>query len=276
MLGRYFYHQVFRKSILAFGSTFNNIVIKRKADPTVDVKGSIETVKVPIMYGPREKFLAILAQKPGDVRQQTQLSLPRISFEMKGIRYDAGRKVPPTQFMRSAVGTQGSGEQYRQYMPVPYDIEIELSILSKTQDDGLQILEQILPYFHPSLNVSITVIDETKESRDIAIILNNVNYDDTYESDYTQRRTLIWTLGFTVKTYLFGPVDRAKDIRKVTIDYRTDIVKRPAELRYTAEVESTDEPPIPRNEIDPMSDGYTVVEQYQDILADDNDYFSLG
>jgi hypothetical protein len=102
-----------------------------------------------------------------------------------------------------------------------------------------------------------------------------VGYTDDYEGDYTQRRTLIWTLNFTVKTYLFGPVDVQKDIRKVILDYRTDIVRRPAELRYTAEVASTDVPPKQRDEVDPAKDGYKIVEQYQDLLADDQDFFGL-
>ena len=161
-------------------------------------------------------------------------------------------------------------------MPVPYNLEIELAILSKNQDDGLQILEQILPQFHPSLNVSIEIIDETKEERDIAIVLNGVGYQDDYEGDYTTRRTLIWTLNFTVKTYLFGPVSAQRDIRKVTLDYRSDIVKRPAEMRYTAEAKSTLEPPRPRDNIDPSKpDTYKVVETYEDLYAGDQDYFGL-
>ena len=150
-----------------------------------------------------------------------------------------------------------------------------MAIIAKNQDDGLQILEQILPNFHPSLNVSIEIIDQTHEERDIAIVLNGVGYTDDYEGDYSQRRTLIWTLNFSVKTYLFGPVDVARDIRKITLDYRTDIVKRPAEVRYTAEVQSTDVPPKPRDEIDPVSDNYKIVETYQDLFNDDQDYFGL-
>ena len=102
-----------------------------------------------------------------------------------------------------------------------------------------------------SLNVSIEVIEETQEERDIAVVLNGVGYTDDYEGDYTQRRTLIWTLNFTVKTYLFGPVDANKDIRKIQVDFRSDIIRRPAELRYSQEVMSTEEPPKPRDEINP-------------------------
>ena len=278
MLGQYFYHQIFRKSIIAFGTVFNNIVVKRKQS---DRKGEpLESYKVPCQYGPIQKYLAIIAAEPDPRRQASQISLPRISFEIKGLNYDGSRKLVPTQFAKTVPPTgkdaEGRPVQYSQFLPVPYNLDVELNIISKNQDDGLQILEQILPNFHPSLNVSIEVIDETQEERDIAIVLNGVGYTDDYEGDYSQRRTLLWTLNFTVKTYLFGPVDAQRDIRKVTLDYRSDIVRRPAELRYSAEVESTAKPPKPRDEIDPTKDAYRVVEQYTDLLSDDQDFFGLS
>ena len=279
MQTQYFYHQIFRKSIIAFGTCFNNILIKRK-DPNRKGKNNLEVFKVPIQYGPYAKFLAMIASEPTPERQQMQISLPRMSFEIKGLNYDGTRKLTPTQMARVVPkeGTDADGRpvQYSQYMPVPYNLEIELAILSKNQDDGLQILEQILPQFHPSLNVSIEVIEETKEERDIAIVLNGVGYQDDYEGDYSARRTLIWTLNFTLKTYLFGPVSAQRDIRKVTIDYRSDIVKRPAEMRYSAEAKSTLEPPLPREEIDPSQEGsYTVVETFEDFYSGDQGYFGL-
>ena len=279
MLGRYHYHSIFRKSIIAFGTIFNNIVVKRKIRGEGE-KVELESYKVPIQYGPYQKYLAIIAAEPTPERQQMQISLPRMSFEIKGLNYDSSRKVVPTQLMRSIPADdskeKGNPVQYSQYMPVPYNLDVEMSIIAKNQDDGLQVLEQILPNFHPSLNVSIEVIDETHEERDIAIVLNGVGYTDDYEGDYTQRRTLIWTLNFTVKTYLFGPVDIQKDIRKVTLDYRTDIVRRPAELRYSQEVESTRRPPQPRDEIDPkQTDSYKVVETIEDLLSEDNSFFGL-
>ena len=203
-----------------------------------------------------------------------------MSFEIKGLSYDSSRKCVPTQLARTIPANdspeKGKPVQYSQYLPVPYNLDVEMSIISKNQDDGLQVLEQILPNFHPSLNVSIEVIDETHEERDIAVVLNGVGYTDDYEGDYTQRRTLLWTLNFTVKTYLFGPVDIQKDIRKVTLDYRTDIVRRPAELRYSQEAVSTETPPLPREEIDPKETGtYKVVEQIEDMLSEDNSFFGL-
>ena len=278
MYGRYHYHQIFRKSIIAFGTLFNNIVIKRKSSSRKD--GALESLKVPVQYGPYQKYLAMIAAEPTPERQSMQITLPRMSFEIKGLHYDPSRKLVPTQMVRSVPkkGSDAEGKpvQYAQYLPVPYNLDIELSILSKTQDDGLQILEQILPNFHPSLNVSIEVIEETQEERDIAVVLNGVGYTDDYEGDYTQRRTLIWTLNFTVKTYLFGPVDASKDIRKVQVDFRSDIVRRPAELRYSQEVMSTEEPPKPRDEINPATDPYVVVETFEDIYSTDQDFFGLG
>ena len=274
MLGEYFYHSIFRKSILAFGTVFNNIVIKR-----TDSTGKLNSIKVPCKYGPKQKFLPAVAAEPGAGRHPTQISLPAMSFEIKGLAYDQSRKVVPTQFAktRPPSGTDENGRpvQYKQYMPVPYNLELELVIISKNQGDGLQILEQILPNFHPSMNVSIEVIDTTKEERDIAMVLNGVGYQDDYEGDFKTRRTLQWTLNFTVMTYLFGPISAQRDIRKVKLDYRTDFKSRPAELRYTAEVASTDDPAIPRDEIDPSTDNYKVVETYEDVYAADNTFFGL-
>lgn len=274
MLGDYFYHGIFRKSIIAFGTVFNNLIVKRKASG-----GTIEGFRVGVQYGPYQKFLAAIAAEPNVGRHPTQITLPAMSFEIKGLSYDAGRKLVPTQFAKTIPPT-GSDEdgrpvQYQQYMPVPYNLEIELAIMSKTQDDGLQILEQILPNFHPSMNVSIEVIDTTKEERDIAIVLNGVGYRDDYEGELAETRVLVWTLNFTVKTYLFGPIDAIRDVRKVTLDYRTDLKRRPAELRYSGEVESTDEPPIPRDLIDPVHDNYKIVETYEDLYSEDSQFFGL-
>lgn len=279
MLGQYYYHQIFRKSIIAFGTVFNNILVKRKTSDRKEGE-SLETYKVPIVYGPVQKYLAMIAAEPTPERQSMQISLPRISFEIRGLNYDTGRKLVPTQFTRTVPneGTDAEGKpvQYSQYLPVPYNLEIEMSIISKNQDDGLQILEQVLPNFHPSMNVSIVIIDETHEERDIAIVLNSVGYTDDYEGDYNSRRTLVWTLNFTVKTYLFGPVSAQKDIRKVTLDYRSDIVRRPAELRYSAEPKSTKIPPEERDQIDPSMDGnYKVVENLQELFSDDQAFFGL-
>ena len=274
MLGNYSYHSIFRKSIVAFGSLFNNILIKRSLGDN-----KLETIKCPIQYGPRQKYIAMITGQPRAERQPTQIALPRISFEIMGLQYDAGRKLVPTQLATVVpqVGDDAdtTSQMYKQYMPVPYNLMIEMNIIAKNQDDGLQVLEQILPNFHPTLNVSIEVIDETHEERDIAIQLDSIAYEDSYEGGFKERRALIWTLNFSVKTYLFGPVDLQKDIRRAVIDYHTALISRPAELRYSAEVASTEEPPVPRDEINPKVDPYEVIETREDISSADSSFFGL-
>ena len=276
MYGRYYYHSIFRKSIIAFGSLFNNLLIKRQSS---DGTANLETIKVPVKYGPTQKYLAMIAAEPVAQRNSVQLPLPHMSFEIKGIQYDSSRKLVPTQFTKTRPGSSApsdaKGSQFSQYVPVPYNLNVELAVIAKNQNDGLQIIEQILPSFHPSLNISIEVVEATKEERDIAVVLNSIDYVDEYEGDFNQRRLLLWTLNFTIKTYLFGPVDIQKDIRTAKVEYRTDITARAAELRYSAKVESTEEPPIPAAEIDPNTDPYKVVETLEDVHSSDSDFFGL-
>lgn len=228
MLGTYTYNEVFRKSVVAFGTLFNNIEIRRATGAT-----TYEYMKVPLAYGPKQKFLARLRQV-GDLtsKDATQITLPRISFEISGFTYDSTRKVSPTQRVRTANGDSLK----KAYMPVPYNLDFEMAILSKNQDDGLQILEQILPYFQPAFNISVTLNEELGETKDFPVTLNGITYEDDYEGDYTTRRTLIYSLSFTVKTYLYGPVTDGEDalIRKVIVDTATsNLPTAPREMRYT-------------------------------------------
>ena len=252
------------------------MVIKRKGDGSED----LESIKVPVKYGPTQKYLAMIAAEPRGQRNQVQLTLPHMSFEIKGFQYDASRKLTPTQFTKSrpnpAVQVDNQDVQLSQYVPVPYNLNVELAVIAKNQNDGLQIVEQILPSFHPSLNVAIEIIEETNEERDIMVQLDSINYVDEYEGDFSDRRLLLWTFNFTVKTYLFGPVNVQKDIRTVKVDYRSDFHRRPAEIRYNATVESTEEPPVPKTEIDPKAeDTYEIVETKEDVHSEDSDFFML-
>ena len=230
MLGTHFYHEIIRKTIVGFGTLFNNIELRRS-----DKQGNIvQTVKVPLNYGPREKFLARIDAEPTlDGRSEVQIQLPRISFEMKGITYDPSRKLSPVQICV----TPKSGETkavYKQYSPVPYNLDFELNIISKNNDDSVQILEQILPYFQPVFNISVKLVDLTKEVKDIPIILNSVNMQDDYEGDFLKRRALIHTLTFTAKTYLYGPVATSDVIRTVNVDIGTAINAGSRYVRYSA------------------------------------------
>jgi len=219
MLGTHFYNESIRKTIIGFGTLFNNIELQRK-----DKDGSVkQTIKVPLAYGPVEKFLARVEAEPDlDKRRPTQIQLPRISFEMKGISYDSSRKLGPTQVCR----TPKDGETditYSHYMPVPYNLDFEVSIISKNNDDSVQILEQILPFFQPFFSITINMVAETSEKRDIPILLNNVSIQDDYEGDFKVRRTIIYTLTFTAKSYIYGPITTSDVIKKVNVDIGTAI-----------------------------------------------------
>ena len=212
----YFYNEIIRKTVIGFGTLFNSIEIRRK-----DSSNNIfSIVEVPIAYGPTQKFLARLEQSP-DLNKPTQITLPRLSFEMVGLSYDPTRKVTPIQTFVSTT-KENSSDVRVTYMPVPYNVSFELSIMTKSNDDMLQIVEQIIPYFQPSYTISIDLIELIGEKRDIPITLDNITMDDSYEGDFSSRRALIYTLRFTAKTYIFGPTSGAANsdiIKKVNIGY---------------------------------------------------------
>jgi hypothetical protein len=230
----YFYNEILRKTVISFGSLFNNISIKH----TNNSNEVIDVIKVPLAYGPTQKFLARLEQSP-DLNKPTQITLPRMSFEFTGLTYDASRKVTTTQSFTTKSSADGSVVK-KSYMPVPYNLQFELAIMTKLNDDALQIVEQILPYFQPSYTLTIELVDEINEKRDIPIILENVTFQDDYEGNFTSRRVLIYTLRFTAKTYLFGPIQTAtKDIvKKATISYITgDSTSTPTrEVVYSTDI----------------------------------------
>jgi len=229
----YFYHEILRRTVISFGSLFNNITIKHKNDSD-DV---VSVIKVPLAYGPTQKFLARLNQS-SDLNRPVQITLPRMSFEFTGLTYDGTRKSTTTQTF-TAKSTEDSTEIKKTYLPVPYNMQFELSIMSKLNDDALQIVEQILPYFQPAYTMSVELVDIINEKRDVPVVLENITMQDDYEGDFTTRRVLIYTLRFTAKTYLFGPTSSAtKDIiKKATISYITgDTTASPRrEVIYTAE-----------------------------------------
>ena len=199
----YFYNEILRKTIISFGTLFNGLTIKQEGS----------TVKVPLAYGPTQKFLARLEQAP-NLSQATQISLPRMSFEFTGMTYDSSRKVTTTQTI--AVKNPDDGTDIKKvFMPVPYNMQFELAIMCKLNDDALQIVEQILPFFQPQYNLTINLVSLINEKKDVPVVLENITMDDQYEGDFTSRRVLLYTLRFTAKTYLFGPVTSAsKDIIK--------------------------------------------------------------
>ena len=210
----YFYNEILRRTIISFGTLFNNISIKHKdsSDETVSV------VKIPLAYGPTQKFLARIEQQ-ANLNKSTQMSLPRMSFEFTDLVYDPTRKSTQTQ--QFVVKNTTGSEIKKGYVPVPYNMTIQLSIMTKLNDDMLQIVEQILPYFQPTYNLPINFLGDFKEKRDIPIQLEGISMEDDYEGNFETRRALVYTLTFTAKTFLFGPLsDVSGDIiKKVTVGY---------------------------------------------------------
>ena len=229
MLGQYYYHEILRKTIISFGTIFNDIHIRHR-----DGAGQESSdMRVPLAYGPMQKFLARLEQQ-ADLNRAVQITLPRMSFETTNIAYDPTRKAGITQTFKATDGSK----LRKVFMPVPYNVGFELNILVKLNDDALQIVEQILPYFQPSFNVTVDLVNVIGEKRDIPIVLDNISFQDDYEGDFATRRALIYTLNFTAKTYLFGPVSDSSEglIKKVQVDYYASVDTENArrELRYSA------------------------------------------
>ena len=217
MLGQQFYHETIRNIVIAFGTMFNDIQLVRK-----DNSGAIiQTMKVPLAYGPREKFLVRL-REDADLTKQVAITLPRIGFEIKNLAYDSARKMSRVQRFKKVKGAN-TKQLDTQYMPVPYNLEFELYIMAKQSDDALQIVEQILPYFQPDYALTINDMADMGITRDIPIVLNSIGYEDSYDGDFTTRRALIYTLSFTTKFYLYGPVTSAKVIKTVQVDQYTDL-----------------------------------------------------
>ena len=241
MLGAYTYNKIIRKCVIGFGTLFNNIEVrKEKSDGSV-----YSRMKVPLAYGPRQKFLARLEQQ-ADLNQKVAITVPRLSFEMTGISYDAGRKLAPTTLTLKA-NTKDAVK--KQFTPVPYNIDFELNIISKTNDEALEITEQIVPVFQPSYQMTIKLVEDMNEYRDIPIILNSINYSDDYEGSFDDKKITLITMQFTVKSYIFGPVGTQGPIKKAKVDTTLDVdLTKTRQIAYQV---------VPKAKTDKDQDGTT-------------------
>ena len=214
MFGNYFYNESLRKMTVAFGTLFNNIVIESDS-----ATGSLtKRVLVPLSYAPKEKFLVRLEQKPDLNQRQFAITLPRMGFEISGITYDPVRKL--TRVIKYKQVQPGSnGKTYNvNYVPVPYNISYNLHTFTATAENGLQIIEQILPFFQPDYTISLNILPDMNIVRDVPVVLNTINYEDNYSGDFSTRRAVIYNLNFTAKTYLYGPMSSQNVITKVQTD----------------------------------------------------------
>jgi hypothetical protein len=217
-----FYFSTIRKYIILFGTLFNGIYISR-----TDKNGNVTLVeRVPITYGPKDKMLTRVVQDPNIDRPTATYPLPMMAFEMTGFDYDGSRKLQTINRIAVVDPDDKSKNKY-QYMPVPYNIIFQLSILVKNAEDGNKIVEQILPYFTPDWTTTVHLIPEMNVTMDIPVVLNRVNLEDVYEGDFKERRSMVWNLDFTLKGYLYGPVKKSKVIKFANTEFfvvKDDIV----------------------------------------------------
>jgi|TARA_R110001592_G_scaffold287230_1_gene555929 hypothetical protein len=220
MFGDHFYHKQIRNTVIAFGTIFNNINIKR-----LDSSGNpLQNIRVPLSYSPKEKFIARLDQNSDLTGSDSSvaITLPRMAFDITGYAYDGSRKLNKNQKITAVTTNSDTSKLNSQYMPVPYDVSFELNAFTANSDDGLQILEQILPYFQPDYTVTM-IQDRTMDTkRDIPFILESVDYEDSYQGTLTSLRRIIYSLKFTAKIYLYGPISTSAVIKKVSADLYTN------------------------------------------------------
>lgn len=219
LYNEYFYHKTVFKSVATFGTLFNDITVKRKLS-----SGEIQKeLKVPLSYAPRSKFLSKILVQPDDTMtdKRTSIVLPRMSFEMTNFAYDSERKL---NSLGVRYNTTQDDTEKSMYNPVPYNIDFSLNIYVEHFDEGLQIIEQIVPFFSPYLNIpSKLVYDDMGIVDDVPVLLNNVSLEETYEGQFEDRRIINWTLSFTLKTNIFKPIKESGLIRQV----ETNIIATP-------------------------------------------------
>lgn len=204
----HYYHRIIRKLVVSFGSLFNNLRLVRY-DTTTGTE--VERINVPLMYASKEKFYQRITAAP-DLLNPVNLTLPRMAFEMNGISYDPLRKISN----HSEIFAEGLPLGLKKVRYTPYNFDFNLYAFVRNTEDGAQIVEQILPYFTPDYTVTLDFVGIDDMKMDVPIVFNSITYDDSHEGDPESTRSIIWTLNFTAKGYLFGPVGDIKMIRKAT------------------------------------------------------------
>lgn len=252
-LRQHFYHQHIRKAIIAFGTIFNQLTVKRfNSDQEI-----VQSVRVPLSYSPKNKFLARIAEVPTPTTQAAAIILPRMGFEITGLQYNPARKINLLT-KNVAVGQGDDPNKLRaQFTSTPYDMNVSLYIMAKNQDDGLQIIEQIIPFFNPDFCVTVNDIPEMGIKRDLQIILDNISYEDNYEGDYLQRRSIIWTINFTLGLNLYGPVEQQNIIRTSIANTYTDIDQPNYQQQYQVTTNPNDATVV---------DDWDYVEQFDEFF----------
>ena len=217
MLGNsHYYHQLTKKAVILFGRLFDDISIIRKNDQTGK---EVNRFLVPIIYAPKEKMVTRVFSDP-ELTRQLQALLPRMSFEISGLTYDASRKQ--NSLLKASKPVTGGSTASSAYMGAPYDLNFQLNVYARNIDDGTQIVEQILPFFNPDFTVSASMVPDLGFIKDIPVVLNNVTNNIEYEGNYDSVRYVYWTLNFTMKLHYYGPITTPKIIRTVYANIHND------------------------------------------------------
>lgn len=247
MFSQPFYHQLTKKTIVAFGQLFSNIKIQR-----FNNEGNREQlIDVPVSYGNREKWYQRL-QEESTIEKRVLISMPRIGFEIVGIKYDPSRRLNKLTQFRACTPSL-AGNFFSTYAPVPYILTFNVYILTKTQDDMFQIIEQIIPYFGPQYSLSINAIPALDIVQDIPITLDGITMNDTYEGPMENRREVISTLTFSAKNEYLGTINDDSDTIILNTQVDIDTPSADSVRRVTTAVSG------------PLND-YTIIEDYFDVL----------
>lgn len=207
----HFYNGTIRRYIIMFGRMFNDIDVVRYSASNVPT----QQIRVPIAYGPKEKFLARLNMDPG-LNQEVAITLPRLAFEMTDMIYAPERGL--NKMNKSSSATRYSNSVSTQYTPVPYNFNMSLYGMFSNNEDAVQVVEQIAPFFRPEWTMSLRLSSKVPDYYDIPTVLNSMTIEDTYENDFQTRRAIIYTWYFSIKGYLFGPTRNKGVIKRSVVD----------------------------------------------------------
>lgn len=224
---RHFFHDLLRKYTIAFGTLFDNIQVVKYTD--TGIEDSRE--RVICNHGPKEKYVSRTEQDP-DLQKMAALKTPRMAYELVDVRYDPNRKTSALNVLRNGDGANVDGTVKASYYPTPYELVFELYIVTKNKIEGNQIVEQIMPFFAPDWNIKINPVTGLCVFLNVPVTLNDISWVDTYEGAYPERREIIWTLRFTMKAYMFGPVSDRPVIKETVISFNTGEVGNSI-LEYT-------------------------------------------
>ncbi len=269
MLGKTYTHGLIRDYIVSFGTLFNDIKINRPGGSGV----SSGTLAIPLIYSPKNKYLSRIAEDI-NLDKPIAMALPGMAFELISMTYSAERKLNTMQRVYRANNVSNTSIRYT-YSPVPYDFIFQLNIFTKTIEDGTHIIEQILPYFTPEFTISLKGATDLGINVDMPIVLNAVNMEDNYEGGFEERRVIAWSLDFSLKGTLFGPIADGKTINKAIINFHANTISsntfeistvRPAMLADgtpTTNVEVS----VTANNIS-ANDNYGIATDYSSFLGD--------